>query len=169
MNNGGTFISQARYIAAWDGGAWSAVGSTQGPFDSQIEAIAVSGTDVYVGGTFFDLADNGTPIPQADMIARWDGAHWHALGDNGSGDGVLNSDVYSIAVSGSDVYAGGYFNHFYDDGNYIPEAGFIARFDGAHWNALGSNGAGDSALDNAVQSIQVDGSYVYSGRLLYER
>ncbi|MCS7062410.1 MAG: hypothetical protein RMN25_14795, partial [Anaerolineae bacterium] len=39
----------------------------------------------------------------ADYIARWDGAQWHPLG------GGLNSTVLALAVSGGQVYVGGWF------------------------------------------------------------
>ena len=34
-------------------------------------AIAISETDIYVGGSFTDVNNNGTMLPEADFIARY--------------------------------------------------------------------------------------------------
>jgi len=138
-------------------GHWDDVGLTS--VNSQVRAIAVSGSNVYVGGYFTDL--NG--ISAADYIAKWDGASWSALGGNGVGNGSLNGPVLDVAVSGSDVYAAGIFANVDPAGAVIPEADFIARFDGSDWSALGSNGTGDGSLNNTVYAMAVNGSSVYAG------
>ncbi|MBK8620078.1 MAG: hypothetical protein IPN96_24000 [Anaerolineales bacterium] len=65
--------------------------------------------------------------------------NWSAVGSAGAFAGV----VYSVVVNGSDVYVGGAFR----DLDSIPEADYVARWDGSQWNALSSNGAGDGALE----------------------
>lgn len=40
-----------------------------------VNAVVVSGDDVYVGGGFTDAGG----ITDADYLARWDGANWHAV------------------------------------------------------------------------------------------
>jgi hypothetical protein len=77
------------------------------------DAVAVSGTNVYVGGVFTDAGGN----PNADYIARWDGSAWHALGDG------VNGTVNAIAVSGTDLYVGGWFT----DAGGNPNADGIGR------------------------------------------
>lgn len=57
-----------------------------GPVGASVFALAVSGSDLYVGGEFRNVAG----IPEADYIARWDGKSWSALGSNGTGNGALN-------------------------------------------------------------------------------
>jgi hypothetical protein len=94
-------------------GPWSALGSNGGElYPGQVNAIAVSGSDLYVGGTF----TNAAGIATADYIAKWSGSAWSALGSNGAGDGAINLYTYglkvdAIAVSGTDVYVGGTFNN----------------------------------------------------------
>src|SRR3989442_1273819 len=51
-----------------------------------------------------DFTDVGDVV--ANGIAKWNGSSWSALGSPGSG---MNGQVFALAASGSDVYAGGYF------------------------------------------------------------
>ena len=63
-----------------------------------VSALAVSGSNVYAGGTFTTAGGSA-----ANYIAKWDGSNWTPLGSGVSG--VVNA----LAVSGSDLYAGGGF------------------------------------------------------------
>jgi trimeric autotransporter adhesin len=164
---GGSFtdaagIPQADYVARWDGASWHALGANPAGTDGAlptgwVEALAVSGTDLYVGGFFINAAG----IAQADFVARWDGASWHALGANASGsDGALNDWVFSLAVSGSDVYVGGGFTDAAD----IAQADSIARWDGGSWSALGADSSGtDGAFIGDIRALAMHGSSLYVG------
>ena len=92
---------------------WENLGTTAGAINNPVYAIAVSGADVYVGGSFFSAGS----VSGADRIARWDGAQWHALGG-----GINSGAVYAIAISGADVYVGGRFT----DAGGNPYADFVA-------------------------------------------
>src|SRR5207302_484139 len=81
------------YVAKWDGTSWSALGSGM---NDAVHALAVSGSDLYVGG-FFRTAGGGA----ANYIAKWNGSSWSALGSG------MNSEVRALSVSGSGLYAGG--------------------------------------------------------------
>lgn len=81
-------------LARWDGSQWHALGSRIS--NGTVYAIATSGSDVYIGGSF----TNASGVSSADYIVRWDGSQWRALG---SGTTFANS-VRAIAISGSDVY-----------------------------------------------------------------
>src|SRR6185437_12950187 len=110
-------------VARWNGSAWSALGSNgagDGAFNNGIFALAISGGDLYVGGSFSDVAG----IAEADDVARWNGNAWSPLGSNGAGDGALNNGVYALVVLGSDLYAGGDFNNAAG----IVEADKVARW-----------------------------------------
>jgi Secretion system C-terminal sorting domain len=119
---------------------WNALGSG---LNNTVLAIAISGSDVYVGGYFTDAGGNAN----ADRIARWDGNTWNALGSG------LNNPVQAIAISGSNVYVGGQFT----DAGGNANADRIARWDGSTWNALGSG------LNSSVLAIAISGSNVYVG------
>ena len=72
---------------------------------------------------------------------------WHALGPG------LSDGVRAIAISGNDVYVGGHFT----DAAGIPEADYIARWDGTNWHALGPG------LDAWVSTIAIQGTDVFVG------
>jgi hypothetical protein len=108
------------------------------PTNSSVFAIAVSGTNVYVGGDF-DRAGNVA----ANRIAKWD-SHTHKWSALGSG---VNSRVLAIAASGDDVYAGGNFTR----------AGDIHTGPVAHWNdATHKWSAMGDELTNTSTSPEVD-------------
>ena len=137
----------ATSIAKWDTttNTWSAVGVALYGLNGQVNALAVSGSDVYVGGKFTTAA--GVAV---NYITKWDAATatWSALGVG------LDRGVYAIAISGSAVYVGGKFTTAGD-----VAANYIAKWDAATntWSALGTG------LDNVVRAIAISGSAVYVG------
>ena len=169
VNNGGTVIPEADYVAKWDGANWSALGSNgagDGSFigGSYISSLAVSGTDVYVGGSFTDVNNSGTVLTAADRVAKWDGSNWSALGSNGAANGSITSGtVYSLGVNGSNVYVGGQFTDVNNNGSVLTTADYLAKWDGTNWAALGSNGAGNGALNDIPWAFFFSGTDVYVG------
>ncbi|MBX3733969.1 MAG: hypothetical protein KF791_15445 [Verrucomicrobiae bacterium] len=138
----------ANGIARWDGRVWHALGSglenfLNPLFDGTVHAIAVDGTDVYVGGTF--TTAGGEP---ASRIARWDGTRWWPLGPG------LNGAVQSITIHGGQVYVGGSFSAAGD----VPLLG-IGRWDGAGWSPIGSG----LAANFRIRAIAVHDGRIYAG------
>jgi hypothetical protein len=88
---GGVFTTaggtNANYIAQWNGSSWSALGSGM---NSDVRALAVSGSTLYAGGAF--TSAGGT---NANNIAQWNGSSWSPLGSG------VNDYVYALAVSGA--------------------------------------------------------------------
>ena len=119
---------------------WNALGSG---VNGLVYAIAVAGSNVYVGGTFTAAG----AVANTAHIARWDtiSGAWNAVGNG------LNGNVYAIAVVGADVYVGGGFS----DAGGIGTADFIACWDGSAWNALGN------VLNGLVWAMAVEGSNLY--------
>ncbi len=112
-------------VAKWDGTTWSSLGgSLNNPLDlPQISAIAVAGSNVYGTGNFVTAGGTAT-----NRIARWNGTAWEALG-TGLGAGPNGSDqIYGLAVSGTDVYAGGDFTRI-GDGSKVTA--YFAKYDAA--------------------------------------
>lgn len=118
-----------------------------GSIDWTINAIAVSGSDVYIGGNFTDADGN----PNGDHIIRYNQKTntWHPLSTG------LNGNVHAITVSGNNVYVGGEFT----DAGGNSNADHIALWDGSSWNSLGSG----TGLNDAVYAIAVSGSNVFVG------
>jgi hypothetical protein len=166
VNNGGTALGNADYVARWDGSNWSSLwgnGAGNGSLNKYVTAIAVSGTSVYVGGDFTDVNNGGTVLANADYIARWDGSNWFSLRGNGAGDGSLNNNVYDIAVSGTSIYVGGLFSNVNNGGTVLGNADYVARWDGSNWSSLGGNGAGDGSLNNGVLALAKYGTDLLAG------
>jgi hypothetical protein len=131
----------ASYIAKWDGGNWTALGSgTRRGMNNTVSALATLGTDLYAGGCFTMAAEI-----TANGIAKWNGSGWSPLGS------AVNGCVAALAVSGSDLYAGG---------NFITAGGVpannIAKWDGASWRQL------SSGMNGGVSALAVSGSDLYA-------
>jgi hypothetical protein len=108
-----------------------------------VNALAVVGRDLYVGGNF----QSGAP-----SIAKWDGSNWTALGSGPEGP------VEALAVSGGDLYAAG---DFLNAG--LSGAHYIAKWDGSKWSALGS-GLG---LNERPVALLVSGGVLYAGGVFW--
>jgi hypothetical protein len=122
----------ATNIAKWDGSAWSALGSG---LNGRVSSLAADGSNLYVGGEFA-IAGGVT----ANSIAKWDGSAWSALG-SGMGRSGVTPQVFALALSGTNLYAGGYF----DTAGGVTVNG-TAKWDGSAWSALGPGRYGAMAL-----------------------
>src|SRR2546422_511240 len=96
--------------------------------EGTIYAIAVSATDVYVGGSFTTA---GGVI--ATNIVRWDGSTWWPL------DQGLDGAVYALAVMGTNLIAGGQFSNAGGTGTTN-----VAFWNGTNWAPL------DTGIDGPV-------------------
>ncbi len=109
--------------------------------NAPITSIAVSGTDVYVGGAFTMIGPD-----TAYGIIKWNGTSWSLLCTD------LDAPVYTIAISGTDVYIGGIFTTV----NGIT-VNHIAKWDGSNWSALGTG------MNGNVYALGAQGANVYAG------
>ncbi|HAB19165.1 MAG TPA: hypothetical protein DCE44_22335 [Verrucomicrobiales bacterium] len=137
-------------VARWNGTTWSPMG-----YGPTVRALAVSGNNLYVGGSA-DIESAGSVY-----VSRWDGNAWGRLGADLSGDTLTS--VYALAVSGSNVYAAG---HFMTAGE-VPAAN-IAHWDGHTWSSLGTGITGDRntwgyALALSGADLYVGGRFVRAG------
>lgn len=116
-------------IGRWDGSVWSALGSGVGNTNNGfVYSVAASNGIVYVGGYF----TNSGASSISSNVACWNGAAWTALGTG------LGGNVYTLALNGSDVDAGGLFG-----------SSGVAQWDGIGWSNLGSG------FNGGVQSIAI--------------
>ena len=146
--------SSANYVAKWNPATgWSPLGSGVGVIgpNSFVYALAVSGSDLYVGGSFTTAGGNA-----ATNIAKWSAGGWSALG---SGIGGHFPFLEAVAVSGTDLYVAGYFT--IAGGNAATN---IAKWNGSAWSALGSGiGGGGEAGSAFAVALAVSGTDVYVG------
>ena len=90
-----------------------------------VQALAVSGTNLYVGGSFTTVG-----VANTNCIAQWNGSAWSSLGTGISTGTIVNA----LALDGSgNLYAGGTFTAA---GGVA--ASNIAQWNGSAWSALGS-------------------------------
>jgi Immunoglobulin I-set domain len=147
---GGEFTAaggvSATNIAEWNGSSWSALGSGMNR-NGYVLALTVLGTDLFAGGEFTSAGG-----VSANYIAQWNGSSWSALGSGMSG-GVSSSRVVSaLAVSGTNVFAGGAFTN----AGGIP-ANYVAQWNGSSWSAL------NSELNSSVRALTVSGANLFAG------
>ncbi len=154
----------ASNIARWDGTAWNSLGSgTSAGYleNTYVNALAVSGTTVYIGGQFTYVSG-----VSANRLAKWDGTRWSSLG-TGTNNGVTGylAKISALAITPAGLYVGGYFSKA-----GTVTANNIARWDGTAWNSLGtgtSNGVGSTvnALVASGTSIYVGGAFTSAGAI----
>ncbi len=155
-------------IVKWtpaDGGSWLPLGVG---LNNSVSAIVVSGTDLYVGGSFTDIY--GASAYTYNRIVKWtpaDGGSWLPLGVG------LNNSVNAIAVSGTDLYVGGFFTSTYSGS--ANSLNYLAKWDGTEWSALvdgEKNGVSGLVyklcIDSERNRMLVGGSFLSGGtKLLY--
>ncbi len=134
-------------IARWNGRRWTALGSGIRGHLENVLAIGVSGDDVYVGGMFADAGG-----VKASNIAKWNGTRWSAA------EVQAHDGVWTIAVSGRSVYAGGASFRL---PNGVAVQG-IVRWDGGTWSGLGP-GVGTRWYAGPIMAISPSGGKVYVG------
>src|SRR5208282_3834267 len=113
-----------------------------------VYALAVSGSTLYAGG-IFTTAGSDT---NAANIAQWNGSTWSAFGLGMSGGDEYGPSVFTLALLGTTLYAGGDFTNA--GGN---AANYIAQWNGSGWSALGSG------MNAQVLALAASGSTLYAG------
>jgi hypothetical protein len=120
--------------------------------NNEVKALAVVGSDLYVGGLFTQTLDGAVNLGH---VARYDttAGTWHALPNQG-----LDNHVAALAVAGDDLYVGGRFTQA-GDGS-LTNLGYIVRYDTTTgtWHALPNKG-----VNGHIYAMAADGSNVYVG------
>jgi hypothetical protein len=93
------------HLARWNGSGWSTIG-----LGNTVNALVVSGNDLYVGG------EPWIGFGGSSSIVKWDGQTLLPLGSG------LNSSVRAMGLSGTSLYVGGQFTAAGAKGS-----GYIAR------------------------------------------
>ena len=156
---GGSFSSLGTASTVTARNYIAAVNATSGAADSwdphangTVFILTVNGNTVYAGGSFTSLGSSST-LTTRNRIAAIDASTGAATSWNPG----ANSTVYTVAVNGSTVYAGGVFTALGSSGTTTRNCiGAIDATSGAatSWNPR-ANGA--------VYAIAVNGNTVYAG------
>ncbi|MEI6784637.1 MAG: Ig-like domain repeat protein, partial [Verrucomicrobiota bacterium] len=148
--NANGVATNASRVAKWDGTNWSALA---GGVSATVRALAVSGTDLYVGGDFTSATNANGVATNASRVAKWDGTNWSAPA------GGVNSKVIALAVSGTNLYVGGAFGSVTNGATRLP-ASSLAKLNltTGQWSVYGG-------LDNQVNALALAGSTLYAGGL----
>jgi Rax2 C-terminal beta propeller domain len=173
---GGDFTSAgglaAISIARWNSATntWYQVSSGQlaacghaNCFNPVVNAIAINGPDVYVGGDFMIAGS-----VNANYVARLNGGTWYAMDGGVSGcNGMACSPVvYSLAADGSGVDVGGDYNNA-----GLTTVYNIAYWDGSAWHAFTDSGNTNTGTNGPVYAIATDGlgGYYFGGSFTVPR
>jgi len=98
-------------VLATTANGWSNLGSNgsgNGALNSFVYGAAIYGTDLYVGGNFYQGLPNSTSL---DFLAKWNGTAWSSVGSNGSGGPAVNGAVYTLYVWNGNLLIGGDFTN----------------------------------------------------------
>lgn len=147
----GTCTTTCGRIAAWDGITWTGLSTgipDTGSFP-EVNDLVVSGTLLYAGGRFTAA---GTCTVGCSQVAVWDGRTWSPLG-NGIETAVAEDYVSALAVSGTTLYAGGYFTQT----RLCPTCNNIVKWDGTAWGEVGGG------INGAVEALAISGTTLYAG------
>jgi hypothetical protein len=138
------FGTSALYIVKVDT-VTNAITSLGSGLGNNVNALAFSSPNLYVGGIFTTAGGNS-----ANRIARWNGSVWSALGTG------LDGSCFAIAIIGSDVYVGGTFL----TAGGVSNTNYIAKWNGSVWSSIGIiSGTGTVS----VLSLSVIGTDLYVG------
>ena len=141
---GGSFISSvtgSRYVAKWDGTAWSELGAGSLKANSYIYSLCIDGNNnIYAAGAFTDAVGSR-------YVARWNGTSWSQLG----GAFAMDGDIRALVADGKgSIYAAGRFHN-------ASGKSYVARWNGSNWQELtGLDANGD------IFSLSTDGTNIYA-------
>jgi hypothetical protein len=131
-------VTNLNNIARYDlsNNTWAAL--AHNGLNSYVYTLAVSGNTLFVGGFDFTQTADGA-VTNLNRIARYDIVNnaWAPLAHNG-----LNGAVYTLAVSGNNLFVGGGYTQTADGA--VTNLNYIARYDLSNntWAPLAHNGLG---------------------------
>ncbi len=123
--------------------------------DNAVLALAVSGSTLYVGGGFTSIqGSSGGPYTR-NNIAAIDTTNGNPTAWNPN----ANYSIHALALSGSIVYAGGFFTSIQGSSGGPYARKYLAAIDSSTANPT----AWDPNMDNAVRALALSGSTLYAG------
>jgi urease beta subunit len=154
LGGGGGGTASRSQIGAVDAATGAATGWNPGA-NGAVNALAVSGSTVYAGGSFTTLGGGGTGTATRTRIGAVDAATGAAT----SWDPGANNLVSALVVSGSSVYAGGSFTTLGGGGSGTATRLRIGALDASTGAATGWN----PGANGTVNVLALSGSTLYAG------
>lgn len=153
----------ARYVARWDGSAWSPMGTV----GYEGRALAVRGGELVLAAGHLEritIPPATEILRTAYTLSRWNGSDWTAFGGGG---GVIHALAFDDRGG---LYVGGYVGFVGDS-----EINGIGRWDGTSWENLGSGLIGLNhlrdftigtpfALATSGSDLYAGGNFIIAGR-----
>ncbi len=138
-----------RYVAAWDGAQWSALGTGLDSASSTLASVAALTVyqDQLLAGGWFAPVDGTGPR----SLARFNGAEWESFAD-------IPANILDMTVADGDLIVAGTFNTV--DG---ISTGRLARFDGSTWSGMPAPFGTDPSGFRIEDMLVYDGELVIAG------
>jgi hypothetical protein len=178
----------AEDVAYWDGAAWHSfgnkyrifeVGDQGGEVGTYVNALAVAGDSVYIGGHFQTIQFGTNTADLSTFVVVHNVVEWNAATDQwafvgapqkpgvtSGGFSGFGTDVYALAVVGNSLFIGGSFNQAGD----LAASGGLGRWDRAArtWVSIEGSlgGLGDAhvrGLAAAGADLLVAGKFTSAG------
>ena len=140
---------------------FSPSGATANGFDKPVQAVAVTGTSLYVGGSFTSyrgIANSANALAKLDLTTGVLDATFSPAGATANG---FDNTVQALAVSGASLYAGGSFTAYRGSAGSASAVAKIDLTSGA-LDATFSPAA-SKGFDGTVNALAVSGSSLYVG------
>jgi photosystem II stability/assembly factor-like uncharacterized protein len=133
------------FLSTNSGTSWTDVGMTA---NCGITALVVSGVNLFAGaGDYYHEADGGGIFLSTDNGTSWTNVN----------NGLQSTMVSSLAVSGSNLYAGTTV-----DWSYMPGGVSLSTDNGASWTEI-SKGVTYGALYNCIYALAVNDTNLFVG------
>ncbi|PIS29436.1 hypothetical protein COT42_05260, partial [Candidatus Saganbacteria bacterium CG08_land_8_20_14_0_20_45_16] len=148
-----------KYVAKYNGSRWSGIDGPDSGTNNQVNALAVVGNRLYLGGGFTALITSEGTSYNNNYVAYWEDGFWGCLGVPGAGRNGVAGAVYSL-IPGDDgcLYVGGSFERAYNSNSDIILANHIVRWDSTE----GMRALGDG-LASEVDALVYNNGNLYAG------
>jgi alpha-tubulin suppressor-like RCC1 family protein len=167
LRNGLAAIDPATgHVTSWDagikGGAFGLDANTH------VDSLLVSGSTLYIGGSFTSVNNDTTPVNRNGMAALnlsdAQATGWDPDIGQTFVDGNITT-VHSMAIAGSTLYAGGMFNTVNGGGFTRNMLAAFNLTDGTatSWDPDVSSDNGPEGVHDVVNSIAISGDTLYAG------
>ncbi|NMC64364.1 MAG: hypothetical protein GYA55_14465 [SAR324 cluster bacterium] len=118
-----------------------------------VRTIVVDSSVPYVGGDFSSFAGN----PNINKVAKLDVMQWVGLGSFPKA--AIEGEIHAMEFYQNELYIGGDFQN----AGGIEAADYLARFDGANWNAVLQDSNSFTPINKTVRALMVVGEKLYIG------